>query len=93
MEFCWGLDLCCFFLSADFVLPSVVGMRYPDSIASGRTVLLLEKLAARLIFFKLNHLYVSGDEKSYPEEYEKPANVDFMAIEAIAGWLMHIKAK
>lgn len=45
------------------------------------------------LFEKLNHLYVSGDEKSYPEEYEKPANVDFMAIEAIAGWLMHIKKK
>lgn len=45
------------------------------------------------MFKKLNHLYVSGDEKSYPEEYEKPANVDFMAVEAIAGWLKEIVNK
>ncbi|HOY38997.1 MAG TPA: alpha/beta fold hydrolase [Bacteroidales bacterium] len=43
--------------------------------------------ASFMLFNKLNHLYVAGESKSYPEEYEKPGNVDKSAIEAISDWL------
>jgi dienelactone hydrolase len=38
-------------------------------------------------FPRLNHLFMSGDGKSRPEEYQKPAHVDAAVIETLAGFV------
>ncbi len=38
-------------------------------------------------FPKLNHLFVEGEGKSTPAEYEKPAHVSEAVIAEIAGWI------
>jgi hypothetical protein len=36
---------------------------------------------------KLNHLFIDGDGKSIPSEYEKVGHVAAYVIEDIAGWI------
>ncbi len=42
---------------------------------------------------KLNHLFVAGEGKSLPKEYETPGHVDAAVIEDIAGWIQGVKTK
>jgi dipeptidyl aminopeptidase/acylaminoacyl peptidase len=37
---------------------------------------------------KLNHLFIPGEGKSLPAEYEKPGHVDVQVIEDIADWIL-----
>lgn len=37
---------------------------------------------------KLNHLFISGEGKSKPNEYLEPGNVDQAVIDDIAGWII-----
>lgn len=36
---------------------------------------------------KLNHLFIEGEGKSCPAEYEKSGNIPFYIIETIAAWI------
>jgi dienelactone hydrolase len=38
-------------------------------------------------FPRLNHLFVSGEGKSRPEEYQRPGHVDIVVIETLAGFV------
>jgi dipeptidyl aminopeptidase/acylaminoacyl peptidase len=40
-------------------------------------------------FPALNHLFVAGEGKSTPAEYEKPAHVDESVIDVIAQWIVN----
>ena len=42
-------------------------------------------------FPKLNHLFIAGEGKSRPQEYEQPAHVDVEVIDAIANWIFRPK--
>jgi dienelactone hydrolase len=39
-------------------------------------------------FPKLNHLFIAGEGKSLPQEYERAAHVDAEVIDAIAHWIL-----
>ena len=41
-------------------------------------------------FPRLNHLFIAGEGKSAPAEYQKPGHVDPEAIETIQGWITSI---
>jgi dienelactone hydrolase len=43
-------------------------------------------------FPALNHLFVSGEGKSTPQEYDKPAHVVPEVIDIIAAWTVHSRA-
>jgi hypothetical protein len=37
---------------------------------------------------KLNHLFIAGEGKSQPEEYQEPGHVDEQVISDIANWIL-----
>jgi hypothetical protein len=39
------------------------------------------------VYPKLNHLFIEGEGKSTPVEYEKPGNVAKIVIDDIANWI------
>ena len=38
---------------------------------------------------RLNHLFIAGEGKSRPEEYQQPGHVDEQVISDIANWILH----
>lgn len=45
------------------------------------------------LYPKLNHLFLEGDAKSTPEEYEKPSNIPKYVILDISNWILQICSK
>jgi hypothetical protein len=41
------------------------------------------------LYPKLNHLFVAGEGKSTPAEYERPGHVSEEVIDDIARWIFH----
>ena len=39
------------------------------------------------VFEKMNHLFIAGEGKSTPAEYERPGHVDVSVVEAISDWI------
>jgi hypothetical protein len=42
---------------------------------------------------RLNHLFMPGDGKATPEEYEKAGHVDREVVEDIAAWIQKLSRK
>ena len=41
-----------------------------------------------LTYPKLNHLFIAGEGKSRPDEYQQPGHVDEQVVADIANWIL-----
>jgi len=59
----------------------------PDNLAAWRKALAGRPDVTFKTYPKLNHLFMAGEGKSLPAEYEKPGHVEEAVIADIAGWI------
>ncbi|HEY0553835.1 MAG TPA: alpha/beta fold hydrolase, partial [Thermoanaerobaculia bacterium] len=59
----------------------------PDNLAAWRKALAGRPAVTFKTYPKLNHLFMAGEGKSLPAEYEKPGHVEDAVVADIAGWI------
>lgn len=59
----------------------------PDEFERWKVALAGKKNATFHLYPALNHLFITGEGKSLPAEYEKPGHVDQQVVDDIAGWI------
>ena len=59
----------------------------PDNFAAWRKALAGRPDVTFKTYPKLNHLFMAGEGKSLPAEYEKPGHVEEAVVADIAGWI------